>query len=667
MRAVLILGFLAMAGASSVTPTQKVIELLDGMIAKGKAEKQDEQVQFAAYKQWCDDTSNEKKNNIAEQNEQMEILHADGEKYEADAERLGHEIDELDHDLAHIAEETKAAIKARNMEHADFLEDQADHTQSVNQIGLAIDTMKSEAHDVSQAALLQVLKLPHVDEESKKVIQAYLARDPEDADAENLALASPQANAFEFQSQGIIDLFKKLQDKFEGKLADCQKDEMNDKHESQLYLADLEDQKNTATRSREQKSEAKAKALQDEADARGSHADTTAARDADAKFLADLEATCAEKASAFEDRQQLRAEELEAVEKAKEILASGAVSGAAGKHLPALMQKKSLAQLRASSSNPNQIRVAAFLKDEGARINSKVLAALSMRVAYDPFKSVKKMIKELITKLMEEANEEAEHKGWCDTELSTNEQTRNEKTEAVDLLNSEIDELDASIAQLTQEIVELTNAVAASDKAVAEATEAREEEKAKNAVTVDDAKKAQEAVAQALTVLKEFYDSAAGATSLVQTQKKQPEIFDAPYTGMQSNAGGVVGMIEVIQSDFARLEAETMSSEAASQKEYDTFMHDSEVDKTAKSKDIEHKSAKKQNEEQALTEKKEDLLGTTKELNAALAYYDKLKPSCVDTGISYEERVARRKAEIESLQEALKILNGDDIAVFMQK
>merc|ERR1719454_359964 len=279
------------------------------------------------------------------------------------------------------------------------------------------------------------------------------------------------------------------------------------------------------------------------------------------------------------------------------------------------------------------------------------------------------MIKELIVKLMEEANEEAEHKGWCDTELATNEQTRTEKTEAVDLLNSEIDELDASISQLTEEISELTNAVAASDKAVAEATAAREEEKAKNAVTVEDAKVAQEAVAQALTVLKEFYDHAAGATALVQQQKvaKQPEIFDSAYTGMQGNAGGVVGMIEVIQSDFARLESETQASEAASQQEYDTFMHDSEVDKTAKSKDIEHKSAKKQNQEQALTEKKEDLLGTTKELNAALAYYEKLKPSCVDSGISYEERVARRKAEIESLGEALKILNGDDIAVFVQK
>ena len=46
-------------------------------------------------------------------------------------------------------------------------------------------------------------------------------------------------------------------------------------------------------------------------------------------------------------------------------------------------------------------------------------------------------------KLMEEAAEEAEHKGWCDNELSTNEQTRKEKTEAVEVLHAEIDELEA--------------------------------------------------------------------------------------------------------------------------------------------------------------------------------------------------------------------------------
>merc|ERR1719254_322520 len=265
---------------------------------------------------------------------------------------------------------------------------------------------------------------------------------------------------------------------------------------------------------------------------------------------------------------------------------------------------------------------------------------------------------------MEEANDEAEHKGWCDTELSTNEQTRKEKTEAVETLHAEIDELEASIAKLTEDISELTKAVADLDAAMAKATEIRQEEKATNEATVKDAEEAQTAVAQAPTDLKEFYAKAGEATALLQHKQQPvaPAIFDSPYQGMQSENGGVVGMLEVIQSDFARLEADTKAAEATVQKEYDTFMTDSKVDKEAKSTDIEHKTAKKQDQSQALTVAKEDLEGTQKELDAALAYYDKLKPSCVDAGVSYEDRVARRKEEIESLQEALKILNGEDIA-----
>jgi len=85
-----------------------------------------------------------------------------------------------------------------------------------------------------------------------------------------------------------------------------------------------------------------------------------------------------------------------------------------------------------------------------------VLSAVAVRAAEDPFNKVKKMIKDLIVRLMEEANDEAEHKGWCDTELSTNEQTRKEKTEGVETLHAEIDQLEASIAKLTEDIIELT-------------------------------------------------------------------------------------------------------------------------------------------------------------------------------------------------------------------
>merc|ERR1719158_582110 len=122
-------------------------------------------------------------------------------------------------------------------------------------------------------------------------------------------------------------------------------------------------------------------------------------------------------------------------------------------------------------------------------------------------------------------------------------------------------------------------------------------------------------------------------------------------------------MLEGIESDFARLEADTKTSEVAAEKEYDQFMKDSEIDKLSKEKDLEYKTAKKQDQSEALLKAKVDLESTEKELTAAIAYYDKLKPSCVETGISYEERVARRKEEIDSLQEALKILNGADVDI----
>merc|ERR1719215_1664585 len=122
---------------------------------------------------------------------------------------------------------------------------------------------------------------------------------------------------------------------------------------------------------------------------------------------------------------------------------------------------------------------------------------------------------------------------------------------------------------------------------MAKATTLRQEEKAKNEQTITDAQEAQTAVAQALTVLKEFYAKAGESTALLQ----QPEIFDKPYTGMQAEGGGVVGMLEVIESDFARLEADTKASEATAQKEYDSFMTDSQVDKAKKSTDVEHKTA----------------------------------------------------------------------------
>jgi len=641
------------AHGSAITPVQKVIEMMNGMLEKGKKEKHEEQVQFAAYKQFCDDTTVEKKRAIDEANEQIEVLKADIEKYTATAAKLTKEIAEHDEDISVWQGDIKAATKVREIEKADYDATHTDYSESIDALERAIAVLKKQAHDRKQASLVQLKNLKLIPDDAKKVIDVFLQQDPD----EGLAVSAPEANAYEFQSGGVVEMLEKLLDKFIEERTTLEKEEMNSKHAYDMLMQDLNAQVSQAKTDRDEKAEFKAETLQSKADAQGDLQDTTSTRDEDKKYLADLTSTCEQKASDFESRQQLRAEEIEAVEKAIEIVSSGAVAGNADKHLPGLVQT-SFAQLRSQSTTATQNRVASYLRRQADTLGSRVLSALATRVESDPFAKVKKMIKDLIVKLMEEANEEAEHKGWCDTELSTNEQTRKEKTQAVETLHAEIDELEASIAKLTEDITSLTEAVAELDAAVSEATKLRNEEKAKNTETISDSQEAQTAVAQALTVLKEFYAKAAEATAFVQ----EPEIFDKPYQGMGGESGGVVGMLEVIESDFARLEADTKASEASSQKEYDEFMTDSEVDKTKKSTDIEHKTAKKQDEEQALTTKKSDLEGTQKELDAALAYFDKLKPSCVDSGVSYEDRVARRKEEIESLQEALKILNGEDLA-----
>merc|ERR1719201_1849082 len=629
------------------------------MLEKGKKEKHDEQVQFAAYKQFCDDTSAEKGANIADAEEQIEVLKADIEQYATDATMLGKKIRSLEDDVACWEGDVNAATKVREIEKSDYDTTHTDYSESIDALERAIAVLKKGTGDRAQAALTQVKQQSRIPDKARATIEAFLAEDDSDV---GLGVSAPEANGYESRSGGIIEMLEKLLDEFIAERTALEKEETQSKQAYDMLMQDLKSQLSQDNADIQSSTETKAKKLEAKAKAEGDVSDTTDQMNEDTKYLEDLTATCSEKSKAFEARQQLRAEELEAIEKAIEIVSSGAVSGNADKHLPALIQTKSsaFAQLRTTLSH-DQANVVQYLQRRSKELNSRVLGMLAVRAAEDPFAKVKKMIKDLIVKLLEEANEEATHKGWCDTELGTNEHTRKEKTEAVETLTAEIEELEASIAKGTEDITLLTQQVADLASAVAKATKLREAEKEKNAETISDAQEAQTAVAQALTVLKEFYAKAAKATAFAQ-QEPPPVFDDEPYQGMGAESGGIVGMLEVIESDFARLQAETKAAEATAAKEYQQFMNDSEIDKTKKTSDIEHKEAKKQDEEHMLETKKQDLQGTQKELDAALHYFDKLKPSCVDEGVSYAERVARREAEIDSLKEALKVLNGEDLA-----
>merc|ERR1719364_127046 len=340
---------LAESSKTDVTPVQKVIQLMEGMLEKGKKEKHGEQVQFAAYKQFCDDTTVEKQRAIKEANEMIEMLKADIQQYTVDAETLGKEIAGHDEDISTWEGDIKAATKVREIEKTDYDATHKDYSESVDALERAIAVLKKQAHDRKQADLVQVAALQEVNfipKEAKHSIDIFLAQDPD----ETLAISAPEANAYEFQSQGIIDMLQKLLDKFIDERTALEKEESNSRHAYEMLKQDLEAQIEQATKQRDEKADTKAKKLQAKADAEGQLQDTTSTMEDDKKYLEDLTATCEQKASDFSERQSLRAEEIEAIEKAIEIISSEAVSGNAEKHLPGLMQtkKSSFAQLRAS-------------------------------------------------------------------------------------------------------------------------------------------------------------------------------------------------------------------------------------------------------------------------------------------------------------------------------
>merc|ERR550514_2058899 len=205
------------------------------------------------------------------------------------------------------------------------------------------------AKDIPQsAALLQLTESNMLPERVKAMVSAFMAVMNSDEDGQ--APTPPEANAYENQSGGIIDMLKNLQDDFRKKAKECEKAEMNTKHAYDMIIQDLTDSISRANSDIEEKTAEKEKKTEKIAEDKAMLAATNTDKDEDTKTLSDLEAECSQKGESFKEKQQLRAEEIEAIGKAIEILQSGAASGAGEKHLSLVQAVTALVQLRSSTS-----------------------------------------------------------------------------------------------------------------------------------------------------------------------------------------------------------------------------------------------------------------------------------------------------------------------------
>merc|ERR1719253_2127791 len=165
---------LGSCAAVDVTPLQKVVQMLDEVLAKGQKEKHDEEVEFAKFHEWCDQVRADKHTSIKELNDEIMQLSADIDAAEADAETLGEEIAQLEKETAKLSADLKAAKAVRKTENEDFKAAHLDVSESIDAIGRAIQVLKQREGDVPQS-LLQVSKSNLIDDKAKAVISSFLA------------------------------------------------------------------------------------------------------------------------------------------------------------------------------------------------------------------------------------------------------------------------------------------------------------------------------------------------------------------------------------------------------------------------------------------------------------------------------------------------------------
>jgi len=266
----------------------------------------------------------------------------------------------------------------------------------------------------------------------------------------------------------------------------------------------------------------------------------------------------------------------------------------------------------------------------------------------DPFAKVKGLIADMIERLLKEAEQDAAHKGYCDKEMSETETKKADLTDEIEKLTTKIDGMKAESAMLKEQVATLSKELAELAEAQAMMDKIRGEEKAAFATNKAEMEEGLEGVKLALKILREYYSKE-----------------DKAHAAAEGAGGGIIAMLEVIESDFTKGLAELIATEESSAAEYDKITKENEITKTTKEQDVKYKTKNAKELDASIAELTSDKDGAQAELDAVLDYYEKLKEQCIEKVEPYEERKKRREAEIAGLKEALGILEGT--AVLLQK
>merc|ERR1719271_927162 len=183
----------------------------------------------------------------------------------------------------------------------------------------------------------------------------------------------------------------------------------------------------------------------------------------------------------------------------------------------------------------------------------------------------------------------------------------------------------AKSAKLKEEIATLEKELADLAKTQAEMDKLRSEEKAAFDTNSAEMKKGIEGVKTALKGLNDYYAKA-----------------DKAHGAAEGAGGGIIGLLEVCESDFTKGLAEMTAAEQSAAAEYDRLTKENEIEKATKTQDVKYKVKEAKGLDKDTAEATADRSTEQEELDAVLDYKKGIDARCIAKGETYAERVKRR-------------------------
>jgi chromosome segregation ATPase len=654
MKAALIAVTATSSLAASVNPIEKVIQMMSDLEQKIIGEGKDSQKVYDEFAEWCEDRSKDLGFEIKTGKAAVADLSATIEDMDAKIAAATSKIEDLSSDISSDEADLKAATTIRKKEATDFAAEEKELNEVIDMLQRAVAILEKEmaggasmmqlksASNLEQALDVMVKASAISSADSQRLV-AMVQTSNDDADSET---GAPEAAAYENKSGGIVDTLNGLLEKAEGQLDEATKEETAAKNKFDLLKQSLTDEIKYANKDMDETKKSLAESTETKAAAEGDLKVTSKDLSEDVAALGDLHQDCMTKAQDFEAETNSRGEELKALAMAKKAVKDN--TGGA-------FEQSSFLQL-SSSSDLKNFEVVRMVKDLARKQHAPALAQLASRLASairlnhgeDVFAKIKAMISDMVEKLEQEAAEAAELKQWCDKEISEATAKKEDSTATFEKLTTSIDSKSAKSKKLKEQVATLQKELAELAETQQEMDKVREEEKAIYEKNKPEVEQGLKGIKLALKILNDYY---AKGAALIQSDKAD------------GAGGGIIGMLEVIESDFTKALTEMVAAEQTAAASYEKESQENEIEKTTKTQDVKYKTKEAASLDKTVSELSSDRDSVQSELDAVNEYLESLDKKCTYKVESYEERKARREAEINGLKEALDILESESALV----